>query len=118
MMIGKFEQDGDSYIGEIDCFALRESGMKFIPVHGAKEKVPDFLVTGTCYADDEQTYEIGAAWKKTSKASKPYLSVKLDGPTLPAPINCALIRQPDGSFGLVWNRKERDAEVAATETAA
>lgn len=49
-------------------------------------------------------------WKKTSKKGKPYLSVKLDGPTLAAPINCALTEQTDGSYGLIWNRKDRDEE--------
>ena len=54
--------------------------------------------------------ELGAAWAKTSKAGKPYLSVKLDGPTLVAPINCALTKQANGPFALVWNRKDAKAD--------
>ena len=60
---------------------------------------PDFVVLGQ--SRDGQ-FELGAAWAKTSKKDKPYLSVKLDGPTLVQPINCALTKQADGSHALVW----------------
>lgn len=83
---------------------------------------PDFIIYG--YGDPPDgpfetganTYEVGAAWKKTSKKGRPYLSVKLDGPTLAAPIQCALTEQTDGSYHLIWRRK--DDEVAAPEQAA
>ena len=52
-------------------------------------------------------FELGAAWAKTSKKGKAYLSVKLDSPALVDPINCALTKQPDGSHVLVWNRDSR-----------
>ena len=52
--------------------------------------------------------EVGAAWKRTGKESgKAYLSVKLDSPFLPVPVNCALMAQDDGSHILVWSRDER-----------
>ena len=52
--------------------------------------------------------EVGAAWKKTGRESgKPDLSVKLDSPFLPAPVNCALMPQDDDSHILVWSRDER-----------
>jgi uncharacterized protein (DUF736 family) len=59
------------------------------------------------------TYELGAAWKKVSTEGRPYLSVKLDGPTLRVPIQCALIEQNDGSYHLIWRRGEEEAEQAA-----
>lgn len=44
----------------------------------------------------------------------PSLSVRLDGPALPPPINYALTKQADGSHALVWNRDARkDDEQAA-----
>jgi uncharacterized protein (DUF736 family) len=52
--------------------------------------------------------EVGAAWKRTGKESgKAYLSVKLDSPFLPGPVNRALMAQDDGSHILVWNRDDR-----------
>ena len=73
---------------------------------------PDFVVFGAPSEEDGE-FELGAAWAKTSKAGKPYLSVKLDGPMLIAPINCALTQQLDGSYALVWNRKDAKAEAVA-----
>jgi uncharacterized protein (DUF736 family) len=49
----------------------------------------------------------------SEKKGKPYLSVKLDGPTLSAPIHCALIEQQNGSYGLIWNRDSRKEEEQA-----
>jgi uncharacterized protein (DUF736 family) len=52
--------------------------------------------------------DVGAAWERTAKESgKAYLSVKLDSPFLPRPVNCALMAQDDGSHILVWSRDER-----------
>ena len=54
--------------------------------------------------------EVGAAWKKTAKETgNAYLSVKLDAPFLPAPVNGALIEQ-EGSYLLVWSRDQRKAD--------
>ena len=47
---------------------------------------PDFVVLGL-YRLDHGSFELGAAWKKTSKAGKPYLSVKLDSPAFAEPIS-------------------------------
>jgi uncharacterized protein (DUF736 family) len=73
--------------------------------------------------DRRTTRHPGYAAKQSSplpKTGNPYLSVKLDGPTLAQPINGALIRQQDGSYALVWNRKEvkADEQPAEAEAAA
>ena len=50
----------------------------------------------------------GAAWKKTAReGGTAYLSVKLDSPFLPKPVNCVLMPQDDGSHILVWSRDDR-----------
>jgi hypothetical protein len=52
--------------------------------------------------------EVGAEWKKTARESgNADLSVKLDSPFLPKPVNCALMPQDDGSHILVWSRDDR-----------
>jgi uncharacterized protein (DUF736 family) len=80
MIIGKFNQAKNDYIGNLVTLTHRGK-LVFTPApRGA-----DYLVTldGT---------EVGAAWKKTARESgKAYLSVKLDSPFLPAPVNCALM---------------------------
>jgi uncharacterized protein (DUF736 family) len=105
MQIGIFSQDGDGYTGIINTAGLSITEVRFSPVPAKQGSGPDFVVLGA--GDDGQEFEIGAAWSKTSKKDKPYLSVKLDSPALPDPINCALIKQPNGSHALVWNRDAR-----------
>ena len=51
--------------------------------------------------------EFGAAWKKTSRENRDYLSVKLDDPSFPAPIYASLVDAPEGSgdgYSLIWSR--------------
>jgi uncharacterized protein (DUF736 family) len=111
MMIGKFTQDGEGYTGSINTAGLSIAYVTFSPMPVKQGSGPDFVVL----ADGEgEQFELGAAWAKTSKKDKAYLSVKLDGPTLVAPINCALTKQADGSHALVWSRDSRkDEEQAA-----
>ena len=49
--------------------------------------------------------EIGAAWAKTSKEGRDYLSIKLDDPSFNAPIFASLFADEDGkSYNLIWTR--------------
>ena len=59
--------------------------VKLVPTTKDSDNAPDFrIVAGT--------YELGAAWKKKAKETgREYLSVKLDDPSLPAPIYGTLV---------------------------
>lgn len=72
------------------------------PVDKDGEKSPDFRISA---AD----MDIGAAWKKTSREGRDYISVKLDDPSFPAPIYATLI-EVEGQEGLqlIWSRPSRD----------
>ncbi|MGH7087170.1 MAG: DUF736 domain-containing protein [Acetobacteraceae bacterium] len=49
--------------------------------------------------------EVGAAWSRISEEGQPYLSVKLDDPTLLAPIHITLGRgAADGELVATWVR--------------
>jgi uncharacterized protein (DUF736 family) len=111
MRIGNFTQQDESYIGRIRTAGLAVAEVTFSPVPGKIGNGPDYVVLGA--GNDGEQFELGAAWAKTSKKGRAYLSVKLDGPTWTQPINCALTQQPDGSHALVWNR----ADVKADEQA-
>jgi uncharacterized protein (DUF736 family) len=136
MIIGKFKADDDGgYKGELNALGLSVDTMTLRPVKDKEGDGPDFIVIGYGEFPDDfeelaklpppsvhglivhntNTYEFGAAWKKVSQKGKPYLSVKLDGPTLAAPIHCILTEQKDGSYRLIWTRKDEEpvAEQAA-----
>ena len=48
--------------------------------------------------------EFGAAWKKTSREGRDYLSLKLDDPSFPAPIYASLVAGDDSEHMLIWSR--------------
>jgi uncharacterized protein (DUF736 family) len=96
MIIGTFNKQAKTYAGELITLTHRGK-LVFTPA----SKGADYQVT-------LDGIEVGAAWKKTGKESgKAYLSVKLDSPFLPKPVNCALMPQDDGSQILVWSRDDR-----------
>jgi uncharacterized protein (DUF736 family) len=101
VIIGKFAQNGDGYTGSIITAGLSIPDVMFSPVPVKIGDGPDFVILADGMGEQ---FELGAAWAKTSKKGKPYLSVKLDSPMFVAPINCALIPQIDSSHALVWNR--------------
>lgn len=95
--IGTFTKTDDGYAGAVRTLTLNVK-VKLVPTEKDSENAPDFRI----YAG---TFELGAAWKKTSKANRPYLSVTLDDPSLPATIYARLIEGEDGAHSLIWSRR-------------
>jgi uncharacterized protein (DUF736 family) len=95
--IGTFhKQDDGSYKGSIKTLTLNVKQATFRTNEGENDKAPDFRVFAG------QT-EFGAAWKKTSREERDYLSVKLDDPSFPAPIYASLVDADEG-YSLIWSR--------------
>jgi uncharacterized protein (DUF736 family) len=106
MIIGKFQYEDGVYVGSVPAFTGPSLPIRIAPT---VRKGIDYAVTLA-----GSGIELGVAWKRTSSKGKEYVSVKLDSPFLPAPANCALVKQPDG-FALLWNRKtetENEEEAA------
>ncbi len=95
--IGTFHQSADgSYTGSIKTLTLNVKSAHLRPNEKADEKAPDFRIFAG-------RTEFGAAWKKTSRENRPYISVKLDDPSFPAPIYASLVEADDG-YSLIWSR--------------
>ena len=64
--------------------------------------------------------ELDAAWKRASEAGREFLSIILDDPVLPHPVNAALMAAEDGAGAiLIWSRlAKRQAEAGSRLTAA
>jgi len=100
--IGTFlKSDDGSYNGSIKTLSLSVKQAQLRPVQKESENAPDYRIFagGT---------EFGAAWKKTSRENRDYLSVKLDDPSFPAPIYANLVDAEEG-YSLVWSRSTRTA---------
>jgi uncharacterized protein (DUF736 family) len=95
--IGAFhKQDNGSFTGAIKTLTLNVKQAQFRPSEKENDKAPDFRIFAG------QT-EFGAAWKKTSRENRDYISVKLDDPSFPAPIYASLVDADDG-YALIWSR--------------
>ena len=95
--IGTFTKQADgSYAGAIKTLTLNVKAAQLRLNEKADERAPAFRIfTGAT--------EFGAAWKKTSRENRDYLSVKLDDPSFPAPIFASLVEADDG-YSLIWSR--------------
>ena len=95
--IGTFHRLEDGgFSGSIRTVNLDAKPVIFRPVGSDNDKAPDFRI----FAGPN---EFGAAWKRTSRQNRDYLSVKLDDPTFPAPIHASLVEAEDG-YELIWSR--------------
>lgn len=109
MIIGNFTYNKaqDTYTGELATLSVARK-LVFRPSEAKTDKAPSYRVIGPSKTGD---VDLGAAWKKRSEEGRDYLSVKLDDPTLPQSLNCALVESSDSEgFILVWSRDIRKAK--------
>jgi len=98
--IGIFTAQNDSFTGTVRTLTLNVK-VKFVPNTKESDNAPDYrIVAGN--------FEIGAAWKKVSKAERPYLSATLDDPSFPATIYARLVEGEVGVHNLIWSRSKGD----------
>jgi len=93
--IGSFTKSGDGFTGSVKTLTLNVKA-QIRPADKENEKAPDYRIFAGAT-------EFGAAWTKTSREGRPYLSVKLDDPSFPAPIYASLVEVEEG-FNLIWSR--------------
>ena len=101
--IGSFTQTENGYIGAVKTLTLNVKA-RFVPEAKEKDAAPDYRIFAG-------TTEFGAAWKKKAKETgREYLSVKLDDPSLPAPIYATLVEVEgeEHGFSLIWSRRSGD----------
>ena len=98
--IGTFKKSGDNnFTGEIVTMSLQKKNVTIVAEEATEnENAPSHRVFVA-------KAEIGAAWAKTSKEGRDYLSIKLDDPSFNAPIFASLFADEDGkAFNLIWSR--------------
>ena len=97
-VIGTFKRQGDVLAGEIRTLTFQVQNVTVRKVEKKGETSPDYrvFVAGA---------DIGAAWERTAKESGTvYLSVKIDDPSLAAPINANLVQKSGDDYELIWSR--------------
>jgi uncharacterized protein (DUF736 family) len=96
MIIGRFEKHENGFLGSIETLGWRLDPVRLL----RRDKGADYAIQGP---DD---CELGAAWRKAGDYGD-YLSVKLDCPSLAAPVSAimSLKADQDGFYRLRWNRR-------------
>jgi len=97
--IGTFTAQNSGFTGTLKTLTLNAK-VKLVPNEKASENAPDYRLQVVGGA------EIGAAWKKTSQADRPYLSVTLDDPSFAVAIYARLLEGEDGTHALIWTRNK------------
>jgi uncharacterized protein (DUF736 family) len=97
--IGTFTKNGTSYTGTIQTLTL-DVKVKLVASEKTSKTAPDYRLQAA-------GFEIGAAWKKVSKAERPYLQVTLDDPSFPATVYARLIEGEDDAHALIWSRSKK-----------
>lgn len=98
--IGTFTAQNGSFTGTVRTLTQNVK-VRITPADKNGDNAPDYRV----YAGN---FELGAAWKKTSKANRPYLSVTLDDPSFPSTLYARLVENEDGTHSLIWSRSKND----------
>lgn len=97
--IGSFKKSGMEYVGELSTLNIQTKNVRIIP---EATRANDTLPSHRIYLNKS---EIGAGWMKRSAENRDYLSIKLDDPTLAAPIYANLFENEGGEgYSLVWSR--------------
>lgn len=101
--IGTFKSvTGGGFEGVIATLTMKQK-VKFVPNENPKTPdSPDYFVKSG-------RNDFGVAWDEVKKSDDgepdlEYVSVKLDAPEIPTPINAALFTREDGGADLVWSR--------------
>ncbi|OHB26265.1 MAG: hypothetical protein A2790_20070 [Phenylobacterium sp. RIFCSPHIGHO2_01_FULL_69_31] len=98
--IGTFSKTPDGgFRGAIRTLSLSLKTVEIRPVAQTGAKGPSYRVFAG-------SLEVGAAWTVTRPDKPDSLSVRLDDPSFPTPIN-ALLAQTETGFELRWSRRSR-----------
>ena len=101
--IGNFTADKHGINGTLRTLTISAKA-KFIPNDkGNNEHAPDYRIQ--CSGHD-----VGAGWRKTSKAGLVYVSCAIDDPSFPATVYARLIEAEDGTHDLIWSRSKPKAD--------
>jgi uncharacterized protein (DUF736 family) len=104
MIIGNFVYDSgdDTYCGDIKTLTVRRHNVALRPNKKSSEREPDYRIT---HEDAAGLTEFGAAWKREGEKGRPFLSLILEDPALPGPVNAVLLPSDvDATAWLVWQR--------------
>ncbi|BCM87666.1 DUF736 domain-containing protein [Methylobacterium indicum] len=98
--IGTFTLTQNGFTGDITTLTIQA---KKVTIVAETERSQENAPTHRVYLNKA---EIGAGWARVSKGERDYISVKIDDPSLPAPVFARLFADEDGrTHSLIWTRE-------------
>tara|TARA_B100000780_G_scaffold262761_1_gene216159 strand:- start:859 stop:1227 length:369 start_codon:yes stop_codon:yes gene_type:complete len=99
---------GEELHGEVRTLQLQQK-IKLLPNPNKTNKdAPDFIISALCFNGGD--IQIGAAWRKTKdKIGAPpvhFISLSMDDPSFPNPLNVAAFKADDGRYEITWRRRQ------------
>lgn len=94
--------------GEVTTLQMQLK-IKLIPNTGKmNENAPDYIIAAAGYSGAD--IPIGGAWKKTKSkigdVEFEFLSITIDDPSLPNPLNVAAFKNNEGGWDITWRRRQ------------
>jgi uncharacterized protein (DUF736 family) len=104
--IGQFTRTHNGYAGRLKTLSVEVDIALTTTEPSDAENAPDYRVI---IGNDDKSLDIGAGWKRKGEKAGDYVSVLIDDPMLPRPINANLFRSLSDQtvFLLGWNRSAR-----------
>ena len=104
MRIGFFVAADGGFAGHLHTLTL-DIDLVLLPVEPSdSENAPDYRIIA---GSDDETREIGAAWKRTGEKAGDYVAIQIDDPLLAQPLRANLFQAENNGNVLVWSRPSR-----------
>ena len=100
--------DGDEFHGEISTLQINLN-IKLLPNKDSMSaNAPNFIIYALMSSGSE--IPIGGAWQKqkmqVSGGTLEFLSISIDDPSLPNPLNVAAFKQDESNYDITWRRRQ------------
>lgn len=102
--IGSFTTTRDGFSGRLKTLTI-DRALTLVPAeHSDAENAPDYRILA---GEGDDTFEVGAGWKRTGDKAGAYVAVLIDDPALLQPLRANLFRSEQGEHVLMWSRGPR-----------
>lgn len=102
--IGTFTTTGDGFTGRLQTLTIDRALTLVLAEHSDAENAPDYRILA---GEGDETFEVGAGWKRTGDKAGAYVAVLIDDPALVQPLRANLFRSEQGEHVLMWSRSPR-----------
>lgn len=102
--IGTFTTTRDGFSGRLQTLTI-DRAMTLVPAeHSDAGNAPDYRILA---GEDDETFEVGAGWKRTGDKAGAYVAVLIDDPALVQPLRANLFQSDKRTHVLMWSRGTR-----------